>query len=740
MAGSYKNLKVKKMKTLKSIDYSPRPIRGGYTDQVLRIDLGLNTIVPFTLPTDFKYKYIGGRGYALKLLWDGTSAQTRYDSPENILVMASGPLGNEPRFPGSGKFVVGTISPLTDTFIDSNIGGHFGPLLKLCGFDALAVSGIANEDVVLIIDADEGVIRIEKAPVTDQKTDQGALSYGDAILKEFNNGELNESTAAVTNGIGALNTRFGIINSLFYDRRRKRMRSKQAGRGGTGTVMRHKGLRAVIVRHSRSTVGANNPVDDKGVKQAGAELKKVLSRVDPKQFRLSDWGTPVLVEYMEKYHILPVKNYQFGRDPQAKSIFADVFLKRYFKTKTPDGCYKGCNLACAKGAEDVTLKYGPRANEKVGIDGPEYETAGAVTCMGIFDPHFIMEYNWYCDEYGLDTISMGVTASFLMECVQRGYLDKEDIGYDLAWGGIEGANRLVHETALGEGFGKVCARGVSRAREWVARRYAARNGQDLDSIMAELNKFAMETKGLEFSMYITKESLAQQGGYGFALKGPQHDEAWLIFIDQVHKELPSFEKKADALKWFPLIRTWFNAVGLCKLPWIDVRHPEAANTDNPAQNQPTLDYYVRYLNATVGGDKTLDDILFDSERLHLLQKLINLRNGKGTRTSDMIPLRAMAPAFFNEYEARSDYYDKWLADQLGEKDLPGDPESRHRLLTDLRRSAYEKLCDRVYTHKGYTPDGIPLPETVEKFGLLDDQATDLLRTYGLIERERKLSN
>jgi aldehyde:ferredoxin oxidoreductase len=241
-------------------------------------------------------------------------------------------------------------------------------------------------------------------------------------------------------------------------------------------------------------------------------------------------------------------------------------------------------------------------------------------------------------------------------------------------------------------------------------------------------------------MYITKETLAQQGGYGFALKGPQHDEAWLIFIDQVNKELPTFEMKAQALKWFPLIRTWFNAVGLCKLPWIDVRHPEAAKTANPAQNQPTLAYYVQYLNATVGCNKSLQDVLDDSERLSLIQKLINLRHGKGTRSSDQIPLRAMGPAFFNEYEARANYYDTWLKDQVGDAKIPDDPEARHKLIIKLRNEAYDKLCDAVYKEKGYTPDGIPLPETLEKFNLMDKQARELLGKFGLIERGKPLSS
>ena len=241
----------------------------------------------------------------------------------------------------------------------------------------------------------------------------------------------------------------------------------------------------------------------------------------------------------------------------------------------------------------------------------------------------------------------------------------------------------------------------------------------------------MEVKGLEFSMYVTKESLAQQGGYGFSLKGPQHDESWLIFIDQVHKELPTFENKANALKWFPLIRTWFNATGLCKLPWIDVRNPEAASTDEPSRNLPTLAYYVDYFNATTGGNKTLQDILDDSERLYILQKLINLRHGRGTRISDQIPLRAMGPVYFNEYESRTEYYDGWLREQLGDSEVPAIPEKKHELLVEKRIEAYQQLCDIVYEEKGFSSDGIPKRETVEKFGLLDEQAGQLLQGFGM---------
>src|SRR4030043_1453042 len=464
------------MKILHQIKYKPAKVVGGYTDCILRVDLGKPEITVQKLPPDFKNKYVGGRGYALKLIWDGTQRETRYDSPENILVMSSGPLGNGPAFPGTGKFIVGTISPLTDTFIDSNIGGHFGPILKRAGFDALAVSGISKKDVVILIDGDTQTISIAAAPAYDKEIDNGALSFGERLLKDVNGGELSNSLAAVTAGKGACNARFGIINSLFFDLRRKRIRSKQAGRGGTGTVMRYKGLRGIVVRSSLSKVNGNNAIDKEGVRRAGSQLKAVISKCDSQQLHMSTWGTTGLSEYMDKFHIFPINNYQYGHSPESSKLFANVFLDKYFSKKIPDGCYYGCNLACAKSAENVELIRGPRAGLVVGIDGPEYETVGAVSAMGIFDPHFVMEYNWYCDEYGIDTISPGVTISFFMECFQRGFLTAADAGYELTFGNIEAADRLLHEIASGQGFGKTVGQGVARGKKWVTERYAARNG------------------------------------------------------------------------------------------------------------------------------------------------------------------------------------------------------------------------------------------------------------------------
>ena len=424
------------MKTIKQIKYTPPEIVGGYTDHILGVNLSTNEISIQKLPSDFKNKYIGGRGYAIKLIWDETRKKTKYNSPDNLLVMASSPLGNDPGFPGTGKFIVGTISPLTDTFVDSNVGGHFGPLLKLAGFDALAISGISGEDVVITVDGDAKTITITDAPVYGENIDIGALFYGERMLQEANNGNFSDNLAAVVAGQGALHSRFGIINSLFFDRRRNRIRSKQAGRGGTGTVMRAKNLRGIMVRSSLPKANGNNPIDKEMTRQAGAKLKAVISKCDSLQLNLGAWGTTGLSEYMDKFHLFPINNYQIGQSPESSKLFGRVFLDKYFSKKIPDGCYYGCNLACAKSVENFVLTRGPNAGLTVNIDGPEYETVGAVSNMGIFDPGFVLEYNWYCDEYSLDTISTGVTIGFFIECVQHGFLTAHDIGYDINFGKI----------------------------------------------------------------------------------------------------------------------------------------------------------------------------------------------------------------------------------------------------------------------------------------------------------------
>src|SRR5690606_10092516 len=116
---------------------------------------------------EMKDAFTGGRGFCLWLLWNAVTPETRWDDPENEIVIAGGPIGGITAYPGSGKSTVVTVSPLTGSVIDSNAGGYFGPYLKFAGWDALEIQGIAEQDVIIVIDGDEGRVTIEAAPLED---------------------------------------------------------------------------------------------------------------------------------------------------------------------------------------------------------------------------------------------------------------------------------------------------------------------------------------------------------------------------------------------------------------------------------------------------------------------------------------------------------------------------------------------------------------------------------------------
>ncbi len=155
-----------------------------------------------------------------------------------------------------------------------------------------------------------------------------------------------------------------------------------------------------------------------------------------------------------------------------------------------------------------------------------------------------------------------------------------------------------------------------------------------------IHDIGMEIKGMKISVYLTKESLAQQGGFGLATKGPQHDEAWLIFMDQVLNLLPSFKDKAEALHYFPMWRTWFSLHGLCKLPWNEISPENNKQTAEPAKIVEHVENYTWIHQGVTGKPTTTQDLLDQSERVYNFQKVFAIRMG---HKHDYPPCRAMGP-------------------------------------------------------------------------------------------------
>ncbi|MCL1827063.1 MAG: aldehyde:ferredoxin oxidoreductase, partial [Candidatus Cloacimonetes bacterium] len=501
-----------KHKMLKEHTYTLGVVDKGYNKRTLHINLSQNEIKEKPVSDQMIDKFVGGKGFDLKLLWDAVTPKTKWNDPENTICIASGPLGGNTNYPGSGKSIVVTLSPMTGIPIDSNVGGFFGPYLKFSGFDAMEITGKATADVIVFIDGNKGQIQIFEAP--DEALDSHILA--EQLTDMFADNEKEKlHISVVSAGSAADHVNMGMLNFSFYDKTRQIARLKQAGRGGIGRVFRDKKIKAIVIKYSGLKVDTNHPADLETLKETGLKMHRQINKLDPSQFRMRQVGTANIVNIMNDYDLLPTKNFKYGSDPQAEKVHSKV-LTSMMTQGVSDGCWFGCSLSCCKGVDKFLPRSGPYKGQPVCVDGPEYETVGACASnIYVWDPKDCVELNFYCDTYGVDTISFGTALAFAMECYEYGIITKEMTGgLDLTWGNADSAFEVLHQMSRGEGFGMIVGQGVRFMKNWLVTEHKA----DADF----LQDIGMELKGLEFSEYVPKESLAQQGGYSLALKGPQH--------------------------------------------------------------------------------------------------------------------------------------------------------------------------------------------------------------------------
>lgn len=694
-------------KTLKSWKYNWTPLDRGYTDKILHLNLSSNDITEKVVPTAMKEKFIGGRGYGLKLLWDATTPTTKWNDPENEIIIASGPIGGITQYSGTGKSICVSLSPQTDSVMDSNVGGFFGPFLKFSGFDAIELQGKAKEDVIIFIDGINHVVEIMAAPA--EPIDSHVLA--EVLTEMYASDEKDKKNIAVVSaGAAADHSLIGMLNFSFYDPKRKKVRLKQAGRGGIGSVFRDKKIKAIVAKIPGVKGNLNNVVDLQAIMERGQKFNREMRELDDKQAEMRTKGTAHLTNVMNDYDLLPVHNFKFGNHPDAFKIHGDVW-KSKFTQGIPDGCWIGCNMACAKGVDDYLLRSGPYKGSTVIVDGPEYETTSSLgSIAGIFNPDFTIESNFYCDTYGICTITWGTILGFIMECYENGILNEERTGgLKLNFGNADAAMELLHQLGRGQGFGVIAGMGVRKLKELFAK-----NGWGDPGFLQDIG---MENKGLEYSQYVSKESLAQQGGYAMTNKGPQHDEAWLIFMDMVNNQIPTFEAKAEALHYFPMFRTWFGLVGLCKLPWNDVEPENNHEQAEPAKVPEHVDNYVTIYKAVTGKDFDKHEMIRQSERVYNFQRIFNLRRGFGTRKHDAQPYRAAGPVTIEEFESRSERYDKQLMELVGYDPAGKTTREKMAKLREYREDRYEQLLDAVYKRRGWTKNGVPKISHLKNLGM-----------------------
>jgi len=457
----------------------------------------------------------------------------------------------------------------------------------------------------------------------------------------------------------------------------------------------------------------NHPVDAKLIRDYGMKINAEMATLDDDQCRMRQVGTANIVDVMDAYDLLPVLNYKYGSHEETYKIDSKILKSEYFTQESPDGCWKGCTMACAKTIDGFLLKTGPYKGESVMVDGPEYETTAACSNMGCFDADFVAEFNFYCDTYGVDTISVGTCMAFVMESFEKGVITtKETGGKELKFGAIDEVLECLHEMARGEGFGVDVGMGI----RWLKEKWVRELGADA----AFLQDIGMEVKGLEYSEYVCKESLAQQAGYTMAVKGPQHDEAWLIFMDMVNNQIPSFEDKAEALYYYPLWRTWFGLHGLCKLIWNDIvpLDNKKYKPQDAAKVPGHVEDFFKFHEGMTGIPLDEEKMLAQSARVHNLQRVIVRMLGFGTRKDDMPPYRAVGPVTSDEYESRAvKYYDKQMKENIGIDPEGKSTEEKMEITRKYRMEQYNKVVDAAYKRRGWTSNGVPTIARLKELGI-----------------------
>jgi aldehyde:ferredoxin oxidoreductase len=391
------------------------------TGRLLRINLNDSSYGKEEIPRRHITRFISARGLGAKYLYDELAPALNPLSPDNKLVLLIGALGGT-GLQGFSKWAVMSKSPLTGTIFRSISGGNFGVWMKHAGYDLIILEGRAAAPSYIHIDA-SGVHFHEAA-------DLWGLDYRrlQAQLRE-KHGDRTES--ACIGPAGENLVRYAVIHSG----------ERTASRGGMGTVMGSKNLKAVSINVPIKKPAPFDPATFKGLIETQVDILKE----HPRKQTMTTLGTPYITKIVNMMGILPTKNYQEGSIPTIEGLSGDQF---YELKKARAGCY-ACMSRCG-GMREVT--HGPFGGSQ--IDGPEYETIFAFgPLLGLSDRQFVIDANALCDAYGIDTISTGVCTAFACELFTRGLISSADTGgLKLTWGNKEALFSLIEQIGQREGF------------------------------------------------------------------------------------------------------------------------------------------------------------------------------------------------------------------------------------------------------------------------------------------------
>lgn len=485
----------------------------GYAGKLLRVNLSSGKVSKEEIDDRVKRDFLGGRGFAIKLLWDEVKGVDPL-SEGNKVIFSTGPLTGQ-AVPSSGKMVIASKSPLTGGYGDGNIGTMASLHLRRAGYDVLVVEGKSKDPCYLFIE-DEKVSIVNAPELWGKDTFEGQ----DILEKKHgkNIGVLLIGPA------GERQVRITTVMS---------QKGRAGGRPGMGAVMGSKNLKAVVIRGTGSVPN----FDDARLKEIG---KKGYDEIKAKE-NYDFWtrlGTMQVFDWCNENACLPAYNFKESVFEYSKQVDGYAMEKLKVDRK---GCPL-CNMQCGNIIKDSSDRPSELDYENVAMLGPN---------IGMKDLREVAALNRMADELGLDTISLGSGIGFLMEASEKGLIKEK-----ISWGDFRAAQQLITDIGNGEGLGRWVSEGVRGASEKIGK---------------DSRRWAMQVKGLEISAYNCHVCPGMALSFGTSPIGASHKDAWVIAWE-ISTDRFSYnkDKVKKVIELQRLRGGLFEGLTVCRLPWVEV--------------------------------------------------------------------------------------------------------------------------------------------------------------------------
>jgi aldehyde:ferredoxin oxidoreductase len=482
----------------------------GWTGFFLKVNLTNSEAKSEPYQEDLALNFLGGRGFAIKILWSTLKQGTNPLSPENKLIFATGPLTGI-GLPNSGKLVIASKSPLTGGYGDGNTGSWAAVNLRKAGYDALVIEGKAVSPIILHI-------KDQTVELLDAEDLWGKSSFDveDKLRKKY-----SKLAGILSIGPAGENlVKFATVVS---------QNGRAGGRPGMGAVMGSKNLKAIVIEGTKQ-ISLAYPQEMKKLAVEG--YKELLAKP-----LFSFWkrqGTMSTVEWCQENSCLPTLNYRQGVFDKAESI--NGFMMEKLKVSNR-GCPQ-CNMTCGNVVKDSEGKDSELDYENVVMLGSN---------IGLGDLTQVATLNRLADEFGFDAISLGGVLGFAMEASEKALISKK-----IGWGDFEAIKALINDVAYRRGLGAVLAEGVRSASATIGK---------------GSGDWAMHVKGLEVTAYDCHTAPGMALAYGTSSIGAHHKDAWLITWEIKAGREKYDDQKVDHLIQTQLLRGGaFEALTVCRFP------------------------------------------------------------------------------------------------------------------------------------------------------------------------------